>query len=246
MTGRACDAGGVDRHVFAEQLERATRRAVDFARRFVEEALPDPVIYRVQLNSSYDGHAVAGERLYPEDSSDERTYATKALTAAQVVELLWRDHHVPEWINVTAVDEDGATTTVELVACGRYTDNDAWLYYGEAERTPFSVHGPALPIDHEDGRRFSIHRVADCWSPADLATAVAHATKVWALALHGPAFDDDAVLALPPFPACELVDLSLTRVTDRGRGAVTAWPRLRLLRVDGVEWAATRPSGCGP
>ena len=46
----------MERDTFAERLHEAACLARDFARRFVEEALPDELAFRVSLNDSHDGN----------------------------------------------------------------------------------------------------------------------------------------------------------------------------------------------
>src|SRR4051794_7020080 len=112
----------MERALFAHRLDVAAAAARDFARSFVEEMLPDPILFRVRLNQSYDGHPRVGdEQVFPDDSSPGRAEALRLCRAAEVVETLWRDGKVPEWINATAIGETGTATLVELVCCGRFT-----------------------------------------------------------------------------------------------------------------------------
>jgi hypothetical protein len=72
---------------------------------------------------------------------------------------LWRDGHVPQWINVAVLTETGTETIVELLCCGRFTADETRLYPVDEGRPPFHVLSPMLPPSY-DGGRFSIHHRA--------------------------------------------------------------------------------------
>jgi hypothetical protein len=79
----------MQRHAFLENFRAAALAARDFARKFIEEALPEEMLFRVRLNSSYDGNPlVADERVYPSDSVPERARAFCECTLEQVATLL--------------------------------------------------------------------------------------------------------------------------------------------------------------
>jgi hypothetical protein len=52
----AASRSWMQRETFANRLHAATRAAVGIAREYIEETLPDEVLFRVRLNSSYDGN----------------------------------------------------------------------------------------------------------------------------------------------------------------------------------------------
>ncbi len=74
----------VDRSVFAQHFLAAAKSALEFSRQFLEEPLPDEMIFRVHLNSSHDVHARPDVRLFPEDSLEERARTTKQLDSERV------------------------------------------------------------------------------------------------------------------------------------------------------------------
>jgi hypothetical protein len=200
----------LERAVFQKHFLAAAAHARTFGQTFLLEELPSAMRFRVLLNQSYDGHADAGHRLYPEESG--RRVDTDA---DGVVELLWRDHHVPEWIDISVVDEDGATTIFELLTCGRFSKNDATLYYTWGPVPPFGVKSPTfpawVPIDHDQPPKFSIHDRSECSSLADLARKLRHRALVTWLTLRGHAFDDDAIDKLD-FQRCKHLTLERTRI----------------------------------
>jgi hypothetical protein len=92
----------MQRHAFVENFRAAALAARDFARKFIEEALPDEMLFRVRLNSSYDRNPLRpDEEVYPHDSALEHARNFCECTHEQVTTLLWRKGTVPEWINVS-------------------------------------------------------------------------------------------------------------------------------------------------
>lgn len=218
----------MDRSAFAQHFLNAAQIARDFARKFLEEDLPDEMSFRVHLNSSYDKHAGADVKLFPGDSSDERTLATKQLDADGVVGLLWRDGFVPEWVDLMVVGLTPTATILDVVSCGRFAADEKQLYYAQTGIAPFSPRGPVLPFNHVDDVRFSVYERSSCWSAEDLALTEQNASKVWSLELHGPEFDGVALTAT--FPRLEIFELDGVRLAGEALGALERLPKLRHLR----------------
>ncbi|MBX7223856.1 MAG: hypothetical protein K1Y36_28330 [Blastocatellia bacterium] len=57
---------------------------------------------------------------FPEDSLPEGKYHTYQ-NFDEVVDFLWRDERVPEWINVQIEETTDSFVYIDLVCCGRYT-----------------------------------------------------------------------------------------------------------------------------
>ena len=220
----------MDRALFERRFLHATTRARDFARRFVEEKLPDAMRFRVHLNSSCDLHAASEFRLFPEDSSASRAFATKWLDADGAIEELFRDGLVPQWIDVQVVSENGDVTVLDLLACGRFTDDEERLYYTWTDVAPFGVKGPPLPVKYVEGVPFSVHQRSSCWSVDELRCARRHAERVWSLDLHGPELDDEVVAGGIRFADLEILDTSWLAWTDRAVATLAGVPRLRVYR----------------
>jgi hypothetical protein len=144
----------VDRDVFAARLIGSAQRARDLARDMVVEVLPEAVAFRVLFNQSNDDIVPlrAGEVVYPQDGGR----ALPDCTARTVVDELWRDGRVPEWIDLSVVDVGQGSTVVEMLGCGRFTDDEALLYHTAEGAPPFHVTSPVLPPGH-DGSRFSLY-----------------------------------------------------------------------------------------
>lgn len=222
----------MERELFARRLHDAAVAARDFARRFIAETLPDELRFRVRLNSSYDGNPlVKDETVFPNDSGYEKANAFKDCSEQEVLDLLWRDERVPEWINFSVIGENGAVTIIEVLSCGRFTADEGLLYHLREGRPPFHVLGPALPPEWNEGERFSIHRRSECWTWADLDRLKAHASKVWSLELTGHELDDRALTQLPELPSLELLELKYSALNGQGLGDLLKQRKLRVLRI---------------
>jgi len=221
----------VDREIFASRFAASTQAAWTFARSMIFEDLPDRLVFRIRLNQSYDGHApLPGEVRFPADSGADRAAALRACDAAVAVAELWRDGRVPEWINVGVVDETGTETVVELVCCGRFTDDDRRLYHAGEGAPPFHVVGPALPPRH-DGTPFSIHTRKECWDSTDLVHLAGVSGNVWSFELRTDAFDDNRLHALPDLPHVEIFEHRACTLGHRAMSAFARFPKLRVLRL---------------
>ena len=149
------------RSEFMSLLAKATTASVDFARRYVENDLPEAVRFHVLLNQSYDGNATADERVYPED--DGREYS--CLSAHEVGNALLRDGRCPEWIDISVEAQSATDTRVCLLCCGRFTDDQHRMYYTDRGMGPFGIKSPALPFGYKEGTRFRVPMVRPVASP---------------------------------------------------------------------------------
>jgi hypothetical protein len=140
----------MDRITFESRLWTAARQALDFAREHVREALPDEVVFLVYPNQSYDEHPRVGDEVvFPGDSLPDGLRLGPWSTW-QVVDFLWRDGKVPEWIDTRVHGEDGHRTEMALECCGRFTAQDNLLYYPGRDTRPFAVKSPILPPGWEN------------------------------------------------------------------------------------------------
>lgn len=152
------------REQFAENLKRGTDAVRKNIARLCWNQVPQQDRYLVLLNSSFDGNPLApGERTFP-DHEKLQADARVARTSEQVVERLWRDGSVPEWIDITPYEVDGDFLYSELRCCGRFTDQDVHLYHKQERYPPFRQFGPVLPVGYrsleEDGK-FDLHCYRD-------------------------------------------------------------------------------------
>ena len=156
----------------------------------------------------------------------------KGVSGDEVISGLWRDGYVPQWIDIAVVGETGAATVIDVIACGRFIDDEQRLYYASTDVAPFGVKGPALPAGYVQGQRFSIHERSSCWSLEDLERAGRHAAKVWSLELHGPAFDDNALATMPTFSRLDILELTWFAL----KGSLVAMPSaLRRLTIHAAD-----------
>ncbi len=108
--------------------------------------------YAVSLNCSYDKNLREGEKTYPEDLENR---LRKFDNQEDVVNLLWRNGLVPEWIDLCVFDADENFTHISLACCGRFTSAPSAIYY-MYEYAPFIEKGPALPPGYKQGVKFDL------------------------------------------------------------------------------------------
>lgn len=152
---RLVDSIDLSVEVFRKNLISAANLARDFSQEYVLEELPLKLKYIVLLGQSYDGNPLDdGEVTYPEDYKERERYFD---SVDGVINLLWRNGWVPEWINVQVRKEDRISTYIELVCCGRFSNDKQHIYHAYEGRAPFHVVGPALPLDYREGKKFSLY-----------------------------------------------------------------------------------------
>lgn len=141
----------MDKPRFAQHLDGAAKQSIDFARRWVKNNLDGEVNYLVVPNQSFDEELKEGELIFPSDSLPEGA-RHGPWSAEQVVEYLWRDGRVPEWIDISVVGvSETAGVLMMLRCCGRFTDHGDLLYYRDSQHPPFGIKSPNLPPEWKDG-----------------------------------------------------------------------------------------------
>jgi hypothetical protein len=128
-------------------LTKATAASVDFARRFVENELPESVRFHVLLNQEDDGREFS------------------FLSSETVADVLVRDGRCPEWIDVAVEAQGDHQTLVRLLCCGRFTGDESRMYYARQGTGPFGIKSPNLPIDYVEGMRFRLPKVQPLFAP---------------------------------------------------------------------------------
>jgi hypothetical protein len=222
----------MDREVFFKRFQAAVLAARDFARTTIEEPLADEVRCRLYLNSSYDGNPLhEDETVFPEDSLPERGFDLVSIPVEEAAAVLWRGGKVPEWINVAVVTRTRQTTVVQVDSCGRFTATEDLLYHAWEGRPPFHVLGPALPLNYVQGEPFSIYYRSSCCTAEEFQAVGEHRARPWSLELAGPAFDDNALAAVGPFPALEILELMESPLHGSGLSGCSQMPRLRIIRI---------------
>jgi hypothetical protein len=211
----------LDKTVFAERLQRAAECTRDFARTHIIEPLPDAIRFDVQLNSSYDGNPLhPDERVYPDDPECIPQHLRSGLSQEEVVELLWREGAVPEWINLTVVQEADQHTLIEMDCCGRFTANEQLLYHARQGYPPFHVLGPPIPPSHDlaSKERYSLNWLSKPRDRRALSRLRERAEHVQSLILSGPDFDDESLEELARASLHRLRALRLEGTRVRGSG----------------------------
>ena len=152
------------REQFGEHLKRGMEAVRKNIARLCWNEVPEQDRYFILLNSSFDGNPLApGEHVFPDHDvpqSDTRV----ARTPEEVVERLWRDRKVPEWIDITPYEADAEVLYSELRCCGRFTNEEVYLYHKQEGYPPFHIFGPILPVgwrDLEQDGKFDLHCYRD-------------------------------------------------------------------------------------
>lgn len=145
----------LSRDTFSKNLNDAVCQSRDFARTLVIENLPDKMFFIVTLGASYDGNPLEeGEQTFPDDYADNNREIT---SQNEIVNLLWRNGKVPEWINVQVCRQNDKFTFIELTCCGRFSDREEHIYHIGEGKAPFHVLGPGMPFDCDDDEKFSLY-----------------------------------------------------------------------------------------
>lgn len=135
----------MERQLFHHRLIQATELCHEFTKTLVVDHLPPFAKYRVLLNCSYDQNPlILDETIFPNDAEFNLIHM-KSFNADEVMELLWRDEKIPEWIDINIFHADLDATYYELRCCGRFTSQEQLLYYKWTDIAPFGIKGPPIP-----------------------------------------------------------------------------------------------------
>ena len=135
----------MDREVFLDHLLRASASCREFTAQLVFDSLPGTYAFWVLLNCSHDGHPLKdGEVVFPDDVQ-KHGKRVGPLRADAMASLLWRDHMVPEWIDISVWEANQHVTYFQLMCCGRFTAESQHLYYHRNEVPPFGIKSPVIP-----------------------------------------------------------------------------------------------------
>ena len=130
------------------------------SREYVLQQLPDDVAFRVYPNQSFDGNPRVGDEVVFPDETLPAGEFLGPWSAEEVVEFLWRDGKVPEWVDAAVESEDRNRTLIGLRCCGRFTASDELLYHRPGGLAPFSIKSPVLPSGWESvdaSGKFDLH-----------------------------------------------------------------------------------------
>lgn len=138
---------------FEQQLSEATKTAIDLARRFVRQELFEDSRYLLYPNQSCDGHPlIEDEVIYPDEWLGLHKYHGP-WNSQKVVDYLWRERKVPEWIDVSVLNVGREDTLLRLICCGRYTETEKLFYYElPSGKSPFGIKSPDFPPDWDENQ----------------------------------------------------------------------------------------------
>src|SRR5712671_711175 len=102
------------REEFSRNLNKATLRSHEKALIFVENELKPPFKYLVRLNQSYDGNKLADGEVILDEMRRKGEKQIGPLSADEVVNLLWRNELVPEWVDITPWEATPSGLVFEL------------------------------------------------------------------------------------------------------------------------------------
>ena len=139
----------MDKEQFQRHLKKATDFVIPFSQEFLIDNLPSSYLYLLFPNQSYDGNPLVGDEVtFPQERLPTREYIGP-LNDDGVIDYLWRDGKVPEWVNITVYSYDLKYTYLELLCCGRFTAMKQLLYHRHEGYPPFHALGPCLPPNWE-------------------------------------------------------------------------------------------------
>ncbi|MCC9072899.1 hypothetical protein LNQ49_15060 [Flavobacterium sp. F-65] len=129
---------------FEINLKKALDGLINFTQEMVTNKLPYEHKFIIKTNCSYDGNELtADEEVYPHDKIDE-TSSINPATESTVIDYLWRNSKVPQWINVQVSSCDSNFSYITLECCGRFS---AFLNHKDG---PFRALGPSIPYRYYD------------------------------------------------------------------------------------------------
>ncbi|PHR90919.1 MAG: hypothetical protein COA78_34305 [Blastopirellula sp.] len=143
---------------FQKHLIEASDFIVEATREYVDDVLPDEFRFLVVPNSSFDGNPLEDdEEIFPKESIPEWT-TKPPMDACSVINDLYRNGKVPEWINVYVDSSDNEYTYLLLECCGRFTAMEKHLYHAGKGVPPFStkIEMPSLDYELESHGKFQL------------------------------------------------------------------------------------------
>lgn len=145
------------KHEFQTLLALSSDRALDFARIYVLDYLPQAFLYSVYLNSSFDDPDLKQFDHYPEDDNK----IIEFINADDVVNLLARNGKIPVWIDISVKYVYKSCTVFQLLCAGRYTEEKSEFYYEKRGTAPFGIKSPFFPNDYVEGVKFKLPAVPE-------------------------------------------------------------------------------------
>jgi len=134
----------MEKEDFRQNLKKALDGLIDFTQEMVINKLPATYKFIIKTNCSYDKNDLErDEEIFPDDKIHEKSSINPA-SESTVIDYLWRNGKVPQWINVHISNCDCDFSYVTLECCGRYS---AFLNHKDG---PFRALGPSIPYRYLD------------------------------------------------------------------------------------------------
>ena len=128
---------------FKQNLQKALDGLIDFTQEMVINKLPAHYKFIIKTNCSFDKNLEGDQQIFPADKINE-TSSINPASESTVIDYLWRNGKVPQWINVQVSSCDSDFSYVTLECCGRYS---AFLNHKDG---PFRPLGPNIPYRYLD------------------------------------------------------------------------------------------------
>ncbi len=133
-------------------LSHSSDIALDFARTYVTDNMPNDFRYSVRLNVSTDDINLKQFDIYPSDNDKIIHF----ITVDKVISLLNRNGKVPVWIDISVECIHKNFTVLQLLCAGRYSADENEFYYLKDGTGPFGIKSPTLPINYVEGIKFNL------------------------------------------------------------------------------------------
>ncbi len=137
---------------FQTLLTHSSNFALDFAKNYVTNNLPNDFKYSVHLNFSTDDISLKQFDIYPSDNNKIVDF----ITADKVISLLNRKGKVPVWVDISVAYVHKNFTVFQLLCAGRYSSDENEFYYLKGGTGPFGIKSPTFPIDYIEGVKFNL------------------------------------------------------------------------------------------
>ncbi len=135
----------MDKKEFYDNLIKAKNQVYPFTKEMVTNELPEHFKFIVKISSNFREGLEDGEITFPEVKKLNKV--SKPIDAEEVIDILWMDYAVPEWINIQVEKADKNFTYFSLECCGRFSRREEHLYHKNEEYPPFHSLSPPLPPD---------------------------------------------------------------------------------------------------
>ena len=137
----------MNKNEFSELLHQCSKLSYDFALKYVINELPEKFMYQLNINAPYE-ELIEDEECFPELTTKGQEY-TDPMTHNSVVDELWRNGKVPEWIDISVFRTDKEYTYFTLTCCNRFTAKNELYYYIRNDNGPFGIKSPVFPPEWE-------------------------------------------------------------------------------------------------